>query len=50
MASTYPRQRPPLTLRAARAIALAKKGVPFDRRYVDLADTLDWFRAISRLG
>lgn len=32
------------------AIALAEKGVPFERVYVDLADKPDWFRAISPLG
>jgi glutathione S-transferase len=32
------------------AIALAEKGVPFERRTVDLADKPDWFRAISPLG
>jgi len=32
------------------AIALAEKGVPFERRYIDLADKPDWFRAISPLG
>lgn len=32
------------------AIALAEKGVPFERRDVDLADKPDWFRAISPLG
>jgi glutathione S-transferase len=32
------------------AIVLAEKGVPFDRRYVDLAAKPDWFRAISPLG
>jgi glutathione S-transferase len=32
------------------AIALAEKGVAFDRRWVDLADKPDWFRAISPLG
>lgn len=31
-------------------IALSEKGVPFERRYVDLADKPDWFRAISPLG
>jgi glutathione S-transferase len=31
-------------------IALSEKGVPFERRYVDLADKLDWFLAISPLG
>jgi len=32
------------------AIALAEKGVPFERRTVDLANRPDWFRAISPLG
>lgn len=32
------------------AIALAEKGVPFERRYVDLADKPDWFREVSPLG
>lgn len=32
------------------AIALAEKGVPFERRTVDLADKPGWFRAISPLG
>jgi glutathione S-transferase len=32
------------------AIALAEKGVPFTRRYVDLAAKPDWFLAISPLG
>ncbi len=32
------------------AISLAEKGVPFQRRYVDLADKPDWFRTISPLG
>lgn len=32
------------------AIALAEKGVPFERRTVDLADRSDWFKAISPLG
>jgi glutathione S-transferase len=32
------------------AIALAEKGVPFERRYVDLAAKPDWFTAISPLG
>ncbi len=32
------------------AIALTEKGVPFERRYVDLAEKPDWFRAISPLG
>ena len=32
------------------AIALAEKGVAFERRYVDLADKPDWFRAVSPLG
>jgi glutathione S-transferase len=31
-------------------IALSEKGVPFERRYVDLADKPDWFLAISPLG
>lgn len=29
---------------------LAEKGVPFERRYIDLANKPDWFRAISPLG
>lgn len=32
------------------AIALTEKGVAFERRYVDLADKPDWFRAVSPLG
>ncbi len=32
------------------AIALIEKGVGFERRWVDLADKPDWFRAISPLG
>jgi glutathione S-transferase len=32
------------------AIALAEKGVPFERRTVDLADKPAWFRTISPLG
>lgn len=32
------------------AIALAEKGIRFERRDVDLADKPDWFRAISLLG
>jgi glutathione S-transferase len=32
------------------AIALAEKGVPFERVYIDLADKPDWFKAISPLG
>ncbi len=32
------------------AIALAEKGVPFERRAVDLANRPDWFKAISPLG
>lgn len=32
------------------AIVLDEKGVPFERRWVDLADKPDWFRAISPLG
>ncbi|WP_020697216.1 glutathione S-transferase family protein [Reyranella massiliensis] len=32
------------------AIALAEKGVPFERRDVDLANKPDWFDAISPLG
>jgi glutathione S-transferase len=32
------------------AIALAEKGVPFERRDVDLASKPDWFEAISPLG
>lgn len=32
------------------AIALAEKGVPFERRNVDLADKPDWFKAMSPLG
>src|SRR5215475_10763040 len=31
-------------------IALTEKGVPFGRRYVDLANKPDWFLAISPLG
>ncbi|NLS04652.1 glutathione S-transferase family protein [Rhizobium sp. P32RR-XVIII] len=32
------------------AIALIEKGVPFERRYVDLAAKPDWFLAVSPLG
>ena len=32
------------------AIVLAEKGVPFERRWVDLADKPQWFRDISPLG
>jgi len=32
------------------AIVLAEKGIPFERRDVDLANKPDWFRAISPLG
>lgn len=32
------------------AIALAEKGVPFERRTVDLARRPDWFEAMSPLG
>lgn len=32
------------------AIVLAEKGVPFERRDVDLADKPEWFRALSPLG
>lgn len=32
------------------AIALAEKGVPFERRDVDLACKPDWFKAMSPLG
>jgi glutathione S-transferase len=32
------------------AIALNYKGIPFERRWVDLADKPAWFRAISPLG
>jgi glutathione S-transferase len=32
------------------AIALAEKGVPFERRYIDLSAKPDWFLAISPLG
>jgi glutathione S-transferase len=32
------------------AIALAEKGVPFERVTIDLADKPDWFKAISPLG
>ena len=32
------------------AIALVEKGVPFERRTVDLADKPEWFRALSPLG
>lgn len=32
------------------AVVLDEKGVPFERRWVDLADKPDWFRAISPLG
>jgi len=32
------------------AIVLAEKGVPFERRDVDLADKPEWFLRISPLG
>lgn len=32
------------------AIVLAEKGVPFERRTIDLANRPDWFRALSPLG
>lgn len=32
------------------AIVLLEKGIPFERREVDLANKPDWFRAISPLG
>ncbi len=32
------------------AIALAEKGVPFERITIDLADKPDWFKTISPLG
>lgn len=32
------------------AIALAEKGIPFERRYVDLAAKPDWFRSMSPFG
>ncbi len=32
------------------SIALAEKGVPFDRVYVDLSAKPDWFRQLSPLG
>jgi glutathione S-transferase len=32
------------------AIALLEKSVPFERRYVDLADRPDWFKQASLLG
>ncbi|MGN6648799.1 glutathione S-transferase family protein [Trinickia sp.] len=32
------------------AIALNEKGIAFERRYVDLADKPEWFRAVSPLG
>ncbi|WP_167483894.1 glutathione S-transferase family protein [Mesorhizobium tamadayense] len=32
------------------AIALAEKGVPFERANVDLANKPDWFKAVSPLG
>ena len=32
------------------AIVLREKGVPFSRRWVDLADKPDWFTALSPLG
>lgn len=32
------------------AIALAEKGVPFERVYIDLANKPDWFKAMSPLG
>src|SRR3954466_12537159 len=32
------------------AIVLLEKGVPFERRWVDLANKPEWFTAISPLG
>jgi glutathione S-transferase len=32
------------------AIVLAEKGVPFERRWIDLANKPAWFRAVSPLG
>lgn len=32
------------------AIVLAEKGIPFERRDIDLAAKPDWFRAVSPLG
>ncbi len=32
------------------AIALTEKGVPFERRDIDLTDKPDWFKALSPLG
>jgi len=32
------------------AIALAEKGTAYERRYVDLANKPDWFKALSPLG
>ena len=32
------------------AIALSEKGIPFERRYIDLANKPDWLLAISPLG
>jgi glutathione S-transferase len=32
------------------AIVLAEKGIAYDRRWVDLADKPEWFRALSPLG
>ena len=32
------------------AIALAEKGVPFERRTVDLANRPEWFKSLSPLG
>ena len=32
------------------AIALAEKGIPFERTYIDLAAKPDWFKAVSPLG
>jgi glutathione S-transferase len=32
------------------AIALAEKGVPYERTYIDLAAKPDWFKAVSPLG
>jgi glutathione S-transferase len=31
-------------------IALAEKGVPFEKKYIDLANKPDWFKRISPLG
>jgi len=59
MMRTHPRSEPPsLTLVSHHlcpyvqraVIALTEKGVAFERRYIDLANKPDWFRALSPFG